>query len=434
MAETDENDAIFSSSSFQQQSEDQVFEPDELNQDIDRKIDSNIGIQQADSIDSQIYDDDRQSLDKESIDEASGDDVSVGADDNVHDDDELSFAANVRLQNPYFTHRICFLNEDDVNKMGDEDDDGEQVSESELDESLRSLVHAYSCPSPPHSSHPRSNTTASPRHQYRHQSSGDYERRSINGRNSAIGTNETQNTSRVREKRRISAMNPNDKGANNQASFPLIPNPSKTFNDREHAKRLARKGYKTLMSATSKIISNYFHGNDTGDKSGIAREERWEEGLTEEEKVELNIQLASSFIAAQQLLEKEAKWALGQAKNMAKMQVQLESQARRTALIVNQVLYDNEGEMSAKSVGSDDNYRQSLVDVDVNKLLKLKQRLTEEIAITNVQLVDALVVKDNLRTQQEDLLVEIEDFTRHAQNQLHELQLLKASSKTSYEN
>ena len=56
MAETDENDAIFSSSSFQQQSEDQVFEPDELNQDIDRKIDSNIGIQQADSIDSQIYD------------------------------------------------------------------------------------------------------------------------------------------------------------------------------------------------------------------------------------------------------------------------------------------------------------------------------------------------------------------------------------------
>ncbi|XP_063719668.1 uncharacterized protein LOC134846302 isoform X2 [Symsagittifera roscoffensis] len=365
MAETDENDAIFSSSSFQQQSEDQVFEPDELNQDIDRKIDSNIGIQQADSIDSQIYDDDRQSLDKESIDEASGDDVSVGADDNVHDDDELSFAANVRLQNPYFTHRICFLNEDDVNKMGDE---------------------------------------------------------------------ETQNTSRVREKRRISAMNPNDKGANNQASFPLIPNPSKTFNDREHAKRLARKGYKTLMSATSKIISNYFHGNDTGDKSGIAREERWEEGLTEEEKVELNIQLASSFIAAQQLLEKEAKWALGQAKNMAKMQVQLESQARRTALIVNQVLYDNEGEMSAKSVGSDDNYRQSLVDVDVNKLLKLKQRLTEEIAITNVQLVDALVVKDNLRTQQEDLLVEIEDFTRHAQNQLHELQLLKASSKTSYEN
>ena len=36
--------------------------------------------------------------------------------------------------------------------------------------------------------------------------------------------------------------------------------------------------------------------------------------------------------------------------------------------------------MSAKSVGSDDNYRQSLVDVDVNKLLKLKQRLTEEIA------------------------------------------------------
>ena len=56
MAETDENDAIVSSSSFQQQSEDQVFEPDELNQDIDRKIDSNIGIQQADSIDSQIYD------------------------------------------------------------------------------------------------------------------------------------------------------------------------------------------------------------------------------------------------------------------------------------------------------------------------------------------------------------------------------------------
>ena len=58
---------------------------------------------------------------------------------------------------------------------------------------------------------------------------------------------------------------------------------------------------------------------------------------SEEERAR-NVKLISEFLVRQKELEEEAKFALSQAKNMAKMQVQLETTSNKSLDIINKVI------------------------------------------------------------------------------------------------
>merc|ERR1712226_159422 len=326
-----------------------------------------------------------------------------GASEGAAEDDEFAYAANLRVQNPHFTHRICFISEDQVNNFNNGE---EAVSETELNESLRSLVDAYTKASPSKFSNDVQRNTSNNR-------CSDSERQYNGARNFDVSRKRNPNKNQ-------------DVVASSQ-SLPVFSNETGASAQNSKATTPINKRYTNVVNATSKMLSSYFQ--NVKQNQVQKRSPNYSE-LSEEEKTELNIQMAASFLKKQQELENEAKFALSQAKAMAKMQVKLESSANLSSDIVNEVLFESDSE-SVKSISFDDTFRQSLFSVDHNLLEILKTKLTDAIANTNVQLMEALVTKDSLRTQQEDLLAEIEDFTRHAQNQLHELQLLKIVSKTS---
>ncbi|XP_075245906.1 uncharacterized protein LOC142339620 isoform X2 [Convolutriloba macropyga] len=337
--------------------------------------------------------------DEESIGEGDEGEEGSGAA-GMEEEDEFAYAANVRVQNPHYTHRICFISEDEMNNFNNAE---EAVSESELNESLRSLVDAYARSSPSNNHHERKQPAQRYSDADRHRGATSYNSRRSQTREPQVATSQ---------------------------SLPMISNrTSNSGKSSGKATTPVNKRYTNVVTATSRMLSNYFQG---GKHNQDKKCPNYDE-LTEEEKTELNIQLAASFLKKQQELETEAKFALSQAKSMAKMQVKLESSANMSSEIVNEVLFESSDSESVKSVTFDESFRQSLFSVEQSKLESLKQKFTDAIANTNVQLMEALVVKDSLRTQQEDLLAEIEDFTRHAQNQLHELQLLKIVSKTSIE-
>merc|ERR1712226_103296 len=306
------------------------------------------------------------------------------------EDDEFAYAANLRVQNPHFTHRICFISEDQVNNFNNGE---EAVSETELNESLRSLVDAY--------------TKASPS-----KFSNDVQRNTSNNR--CLDSERQYNGARNSEVSRQRNPSKNQHMVASSQSLPVFSNETGASAQNSKATTPINKRYTNVVNATSKMLSSYFQ--NVKQNQVQKRSPNYSE-LSEEEKTELNIQMAASFLKKQQELENEAKFALSQAKSMAKMQVKLESSANLSSdivnEIVNEVLFESDSE-SVKSISFDDTFRQSLFSVDHNLLEILKTKLTDAIANTNVQLMEALVTKDSLRTQQEDLLAEIEDFTRHA--------------------
>lgn len=105
-------------------------------------------------------------------------------------------------------------------------------------------------------------------------------------------------------------------------------------------------------------------------------------------------------------LQAEARMALAQAKEMARMQMEVERQQRKKspiAEIVGIAFPDGRHRLS----------RQMLTDMNVAQLQVIVNDLHSQIESHNEDLVRFLLERDDLHMEQDSMLVDIEDMTRY---------------------
>ncbi|XP_077422333.1 schwannomin-interacting protein 1 isoform X3 [Vanacampus margaritifer] len=120
------------------------------------------------------------------------------------------------------------------------------------------------------------------------------------------------------------------------------------------------------------------------------------------------------FLSRQKKLQAEAKLALAMAKPMAKMQVEVEKQNRKKSPVVDllpHMPHISECLMKRNLKPAD------LRDMTLGQLQVIVNDLHSQIESLNEELVQLLVVRDELHMEQDAMLVDIEDFTRHAESQ-----------------
>ncbi|XP_053162113.1 schwannomin-interacting protein 1 isoform X2 [Hemicordylus capensis] len=132
---------------------------------------------------------------------------------------------------------------------------------------------------------------------------------------------------------------------------------------------------------------------------------------TEEESESLD---DMDFLTRQKKLQAEAKMALAMAKPMAKMQVEVEKQNRKKSPVADllpHMPHISECLMKRSLKPTD------LRDMTIGQLQVIVNDLHSQIESLNEELVQLLLVRDELHTEQDAMLVDIEDLTRHAESQ-----------------
>ncbi|XP_054436095.1 schwannomin-interacting protein 1 isoform X2 [Pteronotus mesoamericanus] len=132
---------------------------------------------------------------------------------------------------------------------------------------------------------------------------------------------------------------------------------------------------------------------------------------TEEESESLD---DMDFLTRQKKLQAEAKMALAMAKPMAKMQVEVEKQNRKKSPVADllpHMPHISECLMKRSLKPAD------LRDMTVGQLQVIVNDLHSQIESLNEELVQLLLIRDELHTEQDAMLVDIEDLTRHAESQ-----------------
>ncbi|KAM8853075.1 schwannomin-interacting protein 1 isoform 4-T4 [Synchiropus picturatus] len=120
------------------------------------------------------------------------------------------------------------------------------------------------------------------------------------------------------------------------------------------------------------------------------------------------------FLSRQKKLQAEAKLALAMAKPMAKMQVEVEKQNRKKSPVADllpHMPHISECLMKRSLKPTD------LRDMTLGQLQVIVNDLHSQIESLNEELVQILVVRDELHMEQDAMLVDIEDLTRHAESQ-----------------
>ncbi|XP_019729835.1 schwannomin-interacting protein 1 isoform X1 [Hippocampus comes] len=120
------------------------------------------------------------------------------------------------------------------------------------------------------------------------------------------------------------------------------------------------------------------------------------------------------FLSRQKKLQAEAKLALAMAKPMAKMQVEVEKQNRKKSPVVDllpHMPHISECLMKRSLKPAD------LRDMTLGQLQVIVNDLHSQIESLNEELVQLLVVRDERHMEQDAMLVDIEDLTRHAESQ-----------------
>ncbi|XP_076430336.1 schwannomin-interacting protein 1 isoform X5 [Peromyscus maniculatus bairdii] len=132
---------------------------------------------------------------------------------------------------------------------------------------------------------------------------------------------------------------------------------------------------------------------------------------TEEESESLD---DMDFLTRQKKLQAEAKMALAMAKPMAKMQVEVEKQNRKKSPVADllpHMPHISECLMKRSLKPTD------LRDMTIGQLQVIVNDLHSQIESLNEELVQLLLIRDELHTEQDAMLVDIEDLTRHAESQ-----------------
>ncbi|XP_059507039.1 schwannomin-interacting protein 1 isoform X3 [Stegostoma tigrinum] len=132
---------------------------------------------------------------------------------------------------------------------------------------------------------------------------------------------------------------------------------------------------------------------------------------TEEESESLD---DMDFLTRQKKLQAEAKMALAMAKPMAKMQVEVEKQNRKKSPVADllpHMPHISESLMKRSLKPTD------LRDMTVGQLQVIVNDLHSQIESLNEELVQLLLIRDELHMEQDAMLVDIEDLTRHAESQ-----------------
>uniref|UniRef100_A0A3P9AP79 Schwannomin interacting protein 1 C-terminal domain-containing protein n=1 Tax=Esox lucius TaxID=8010 RepID=A0A3P9AP79_ESOLU len=120
------------------------------------------------------------------------------------------------------------------------------------------------------------------------------------------------------------------------------------------------------------------------------------------------------FLSRQKKLQAEAKLALAMAKPMAKMQVEVEKQNRKKSPVADllpHLPHISECLMKRSLKPTD------LRDMTLGQLQVIVNDLHSQIESLNEELVQLLLVRDELHMEQDAMLVDIEDLTRHAESQ-----------------
>ncbi|XP_073673561.1 schwannomin-interacting protein 1 isoform X1 [Garra rufa] len=120
------------------------------------------------------------------------------------------------------------------------------------------------------------------------------------------------------------------------------------------------------------------------------------------------------FLSRQKKLQAEAKLALAMAKPMAKMQVEVEKQNRKKSPVADllpHMPHISECLMKRSLKPTD------LRDMTLGQLQVIVNDLHSQIEGLNEELVQLLLMRDELQMEQDAMLVDIEDLTRHAQSQ-----------------
>ncbi|KRT78408.1 hypothetical protein AMK59_8612 [Oryctes borbonicus] len=121
----------------------------------------------------------------------------------------------------------------------------------------------------------------------------------------------------------------------------------------------------------------------------------------------------TDFFARQARLQTEARMALAQAKEMARMQMEIERQRQKKSPITEMVRH------SLEKVGipfPEDRRRlsrQILTEMNVAQLQVIVNDLHTQIETLNENLVKFLMDRDDLHMEQDSMLVDIEDLTRY---------------------
>ncbi|XP_060261320.1 schwannomin-interacting protein 1 isoform X6 [Ovis aries] len=127
---------------------------------------------------------------------------------------------------------------------------------------------------------------------------------------------------------------------------------------------------------------------------------------TEEESESLD---DMDFLTRQKKLQAEAKMALAMAKPMAKMQVEVEKQNRKKSPVADllpHLPHISECLMKRSLKPTD------LRDMTIGQLQVIVNDLHSQIESLNEELVQLLLIRDELHTEQDAMLVDIEDLTR----------------------
>ncbi|XP_022257190.1 uncharacterized protein LOC106472046 isoform X2 [Limulus polyphemus] len=121
---------------------------------------------------------------------------------------------------------------------------------------------------------------------------------------------------------------------------------------------------------------------------------------------EKNEKIVEDFVTRQARLQSEARVALAQAKDMARMQMEVERQRKKKSPIADIVgfpLPDGHRHLT----------RQTLSDLNIAQLQVIVNDLHTQIESFNEDLVQLLLERDDLLMQQDSMLVDIEDLTRY---------------------
>ncbi|KAK6310496.1 hypothetical protein J4Q44_G00185510 [Coregonus suidteri] len=126
------------------------------------------------------------------------------------------------------------------------------------------------------------------------------------------------------------------------------------------------------------------------------------------------------FWRVQRRLQEEARVALALARPMARMQVEVERQIqlhRRSPVadLLHHLPHISEGLMKRSLRRGD------MRDMSLGQLQVITNDLHSQIQSLNEELVQLLLMRDELHVEQDAMLVDVEDLTRHAQSQQRHL-------------
>ncbi|XP_052783724.1 uncharacterized protein LOC128219773 [Mya arenaria] len=119
---------------------------------------------------------------------------------------------------------------------------------------------------------------------------------------------------------------------------------------------------------------------------------------------------ADDFHSRQERLQNEAKLALAQAGSMAHMQLEIEKQTKKKSPIAEMAGIPGLGERRRKKLAPRQLQQMNLAQTQV-----LYNDLQTQIESLNEDLVRLLMERDELHMEQDSMLVDIEDLTRHAE-------------------